>query len=138
VGEKGLLIHEGQLTHETLGLKSQVNLGQWWWQKTGGLPLPLGVNTVRKDLGTDLMQKCSRIMKRSIKYALDNRQEALDYAMIYARDLEKRLADQFVGMYVNHWTLDMGSKGKQSIELFLKEAEERGFIPRQAPVEFVD
>lgn len=138
VVDVGLLIHEGQLTHETLGLKSQVNLGQWWWQKTGGLPLPLGVNTVRKDLGTDLMQKCSRIMKRSIQYALDNRQEALDYAMIYARDLEKRLADQFVGMYVNHWTLDMGAKGKQSIELFLKEAEERGFIPRQAPVEFVD
>ncbi len=134
----GLLIHEGQLTHETLGLKSQINLGQWWWQKTDGLPLPLGVNVVRKDLGSDLMQKCSRIMKRSIQYALDNRQEALDYAMIYARELPKATADKFVGMYVNHWTLDMGAKGKQSIELFLKEAEERGFIPRQAPVEFVD
>ncbi len=133
----GLLIHEGQLTHESLGLTQIANLGVWWWKKTNNLPLPLGVNVIRKNLGSEMVGKVSRIMKRSIEYALNHRSEALDYAMRYAGDMPKSLADQFVGMYVNNWTLDLGAKGQESIKLFLKEAEDRGFIAKQAPVEFV-
>lgn len=93
---------------------------------------------IRKNLGPELVGKVSRIMKRSIEYALNHRGEALDYAMRYAGDMPKTLADQFVGMYVNNWTLNLGDKGKESIKLFLKEAEEKNLIPKQAPVEFVE
>jgi 1,4-dihydroxy-6-naphthoate synthase len=120
-----------------LGLTQIANLGVWWWKKTNNLPLPLGVNVIRKNLGSEMVGKVSRIMKRSIEYALNHRSEALDYAMRYAGDMPKSLADQFVGMYVNNWTLDLGAKGQESIKLFLKEAEDRGFIAKQAPVEFV-
>src|SRR5262249_46821316 len=103
--EAGLIIHEGQLTFQNEGLRLVVDLGVWWQEKTG-LPLPLGGNVVRRDLGTDTIRQISRLLKQSIRYALDHRSDALDYALRYARDMDKGLADRFVGMYVNDWTLD--------------------------------
>lgn len=135
--EAGLLIHEGQLTHESLGLHSVVDLGKWWHERTGGLPLPLGVNAVRRDLGPERMAQLSRILKASIVYGLEHRQQGLDYAMRFARGLPTATADQFVGMYVNDWTVDMGERGQQSIRLFLKEAVERGIVAHDVPVDFV-
>jgi 1,4-dihydroxy-6-naphthoate synthase len=134
--EAGLLIHEGQLTHGELGLHSVVDLGKWWHQETNGLPLPLGVNAVRRDLGPQMMAQLSRILKASIVYGLEHRQEALQHAMQYARGLETATADTFVGMYVNDWTVDMGERGKESIRLFLARAAERGYIPPGIPVDF--
>jgi 1,4-dihydroxy-6-naphthoate synthase len=136
--EAGLLIHEGQLTHGELGLQSVVDLGKWWHQETNGLPLPLGVNAVRRDLGPEMMAQLSRILKASIVYGLEHRQEALQHAMRYARGLETATADTFVGMYVNDWTVDMGERGKESIRLFLARAAERGYIPPGIPVDFVE
>jgi 1,4-dihydroxy-6-naphthoate synthase len=136
--EAGLLIHEGQLTHGELGLHSVVDLGKWWHQETNGLPLPLGVNAVRRDLGPQMMAQLSRILKASIVYGLEHRQEALQHAMQYARGLETATADTFVGMYVNDWTVDMGERGKESIRLFLERAAERGYIPPGIPVDFVE
>lgn len=135
--EAGLLIHEGQLTHESLGLHSVVDLGKWWHERTGGLPLPLGVNAVRRDLGPERMAQLSRILKASIVYGLEHRQQGLDYAMRFARGLPTATADQFVGMYVNDWTVDMGERGQQSIRLFLKEAVDRGIVAHDVPVDFV-
>jgi len=136
--EAGLLIHEGQLTHGELGLHSVVDLGKWWHQETQGLPLPLGVNAVRRDLGPQTMAQLSRILKASIVYGLEHRQEALQHAMQYARGLETATADTFVGMYVNDWTVDMGERGKESIRLFLGRAAERGYIPPGVPIDFVE
>jgi 5,8-dihydroxy-2-naphthoate synthase len=136
--EAGLLIHEGQLTHGELGLHSVVDLGKWWHQETQGLPLPLGVNAVRRDLGPQTMAQLSRILKASIVYGLAHRQEALQHAMQYARGLETAIADTFVGMYVNDWTLDMGERGEESIRLFLGRAAERGYIPPGVPIDFVE
>jgi 1,4-dihydroxy-6-naphthoate synthase len=136
--EAGLLIHEGQLTHESLGLHSIVDLGKWWYRETEGLPLPLGVNAVRRDLGPETMAQLSRILKASIVYGLEHRQEALQHAMQYARGLETTTADTFVGMYVNDWTVDMGERGKESIRLFLGRAAERGYIPQGISVDFVE
>jgi 1,4-dihydroxy-6-naphthoate synthase len=136
--EAGLLIHEGQLTHGELGLHSVVDLGKWWHQETQGLPLPLGVNAVRRDLGPQTMAQLSRILKASIVYGLEHRQEALQHAMQYARGLETAIADTFVGMYVNDWTLDMGERGEESIRLFLGRAAERGYIPPGVPIDFVE
>jgi 1,4-dihydroxy-6-naphthoate synthase len=135
--EAGLLIHEGQLTHESLGLHSIVDLGKWWYRETEGLPLPLGVNAVRRDLGPETMAQLSRILKASIVYGLEHRQEALQHAMQYARGLETATADTFVGMYVNDWTVDMGERGKESIRLFLGRAAEKGYIPQGISVDFV-
>ncbi|HEX6543399.1 MAG TPA: MqnA/MqnD/SBP family protein [Ktedonobacterales bacterium] len=135
--EAGLLIHEGQLTHGSLGLHSVVDLGAWWHERTGGLPLPLGVNAVRRDLGPERMAQLSRILKASIVYGLEHREEGLRYAMRFARGLPTATADQFVGMYVNDWTVDMGERGQRSIRLFLQEAAERGVIPHEVPVDFV-
>jgi 1,4-dihydroxy-6-naphthoate synthase len=135
--EAGLLIHEGQLTHESLGLRSIVDLGKWWYRETEGLPLPLGVNAVRRDLGPEKMAQLSRILKASIIYGLEHRQEALQHAMQYARGLEAATADTFVGMYVNDWTVDMGERGKESVRLFLGRAAERGYIPQGVSVDFV-
>ena len=135
--EAGLLIHEGQLTHTALGLHCVVDLGKWWHERTGGLPLPLGVNAVRRDLGPERMAQLSRILKASIVYGLEHRAEGLQYAMRFARGLPTATADQFVGMYVNDWTVDMGERGQQSIRLFLKEAAERGVIAHEVPVDFV-
>jgi 1,4-dihydroxy-6-naphthoate synthase len=136
--EAGLLIHEGQLTHESLGLHSIVDLGKWWYQETNGLPLPLGVNAVRRDLGPETMAQLSRILKASIVYGLEHRQAALQHAMQYARGLETATADTFVGMYVNDWTVDMGERGKESIRLFLGRAAEHGYIPQGISVDFIE
>lgn len=133
----GLLIHEGQLTHGELGLKTLVDLGVWWKGETG-LPLPLGVNVIRKDLGPARLKQLSKILHRSIDYGLKNREAGLDYALEFARGMERSLADRFVGMYVNDWTLDMGEKGKESIRLFLQRGYEAGVISIEPKVEFVE
>jgi 1,4-dihydroxy-6-naphthoate synthase len=133
----GLLIHEGQLTHTQFGLHKVVDLGEWWFTQTAGLPLPLGVNAVRRDLGPEKMARLSRALKASIAYGLDHRADALAHAMQYARGLETATADQFVGMYVNDWTLDLGPRGEESIRLFLRRGHEAGVIPRDVPVDFV-
>jgi 1,4-dihydroxy-6-naphthoate synthase len=136
--DAGLLIHEGQLTHRTEGLHMVVDLGKWWHTETGGLPLPLGVNAVRRDLGPEKMAALSRVLKASIQYGLNHRAPALRHAMQYARGLSTETADTFVGMYVNDWTLDLGPRGKESIRLFLGRAFERGLIPTDPTVDFVD
>jgi 1,4-dihydroxy-6-naphthoate synthase len=136
--DAGLLIHEGQLTHHEHGLHKVVDLGEWWFTETAGLPLPLGVNAVRRDLGPDRMAALSRVLKASIAYGLEHRQPALDHAMQYARGLETATADKFVGMYVNDWTLDLGPRGQESIRLFLKRAFEQGVIAQEVPVDFVE
>jgi 1,4-dihydroxy-6-naphthoate synthase len=135
--EAGLIIHEGQLTFQNRGLHLVVDLGVWWQDRTS-LPLPLGGNAVRRDLGKRLMHQISQLLKASIRYALDHRDEALDYALRYARDLDKALADRFVGMYVNDWTLDYGSRGREAVRRLLDEAHRAGIIPSPVAVEFVD
>ncbi len=136
--DAGLIIHEGQLTHESLGLHCIVDLGVWWHDRTN-TPLPLGVNAIRRDLGQDLMQKMSRVMRRSIEFSLNNRSDALEYALTFARDMPRETADKFVGMYVNELTLDLGTRGKKGIELLLTEGADRGLIPQvQHPVTFID
>jgi 1,4-dihydroxy-6-naphthoate synthase len=135
--DAGLIIHEGQLTFQNQGLHLVVDLGVWWQEKTG-LPLPLGGNVVRRDLGPELMHRISELFKQSIRYALDHRQEALQYALRFARDMDVSLADQFVGMYVNDWTLDYGSRGREAVRRLLDEAHRAGFIPRPVAVEFID
>jgi 1,4-dihydroxy-6-naphthoate synthase len=136
--EAGLLIHEGQLTHREYGLQKLVDLGEWWFSETGGLPLPLGVNAVRRDLGPEAMATLSRILKASIVYGLEHREEALRHAMQFARGLATPTADQFVGMYVNDWTVDMGPRGQESIRLFLRRAYEQGVLDHEVPVDFVE
>jgi len=133
--EVGLIIHEGQLFYQDKGLHQIVDLGQWWQAKTG-LPLPLGGNVVRKDLGEATVNEVARLIKGSIEYALGHRQEALDYALNYARDLDPGLADRFVGMYVNEWTVDYGPRGREAVRLLLQEAAKAGLIP-PVDVEFV-
>lgn len=137
VVDMGLLIHEGQLTYQDNGLHLVADMGEWWFGETG-LPLPLGGNVVRKDFGPDMMSKISRHLKASIAYALEHRRGALDHAMKYARGLDRTKADEFVGMYVNDWTLDYGPRGREAIRLFLDRAHKGGFIPQQVRVEFVD
>ena len=133
----GLLIHEGQLTFGERDLHLVVDLGKWWLESTG-LPLPLGGNVVRKDLGIDLMRKISRHLRASIKYSLDHRTQALDHAMQFARGLDRSKADTFVGMYVNDWTLDYGTRGREAIGAFLARGVASGIIPRPIRVEFVE
>jgi 1,4-dihydroxy-6-naphthoate synthase len=135
--EAGLIIHEGQLTFHNQGLHLVRDLGVWW-QETTGLPLPLGGNVVRKDLGADTMREVSRLIRQSIQYALDHRREALDYALKYARDMDVSLADKFVGMYVNNWTLDYGERGRAAIRKLLSEAHRIGVIPNPVELEFVE
>lgn len=135
--DAGLIIHEGQLTFQNQGLKLIVDLGVWWQEKTG-LPLPLGGNVVRRDLGPDLMHEISRLLKASIQYSLDHRDAALEYALKYARDMDKSLADRFVGMYVNEWTLDYGPRGREAVRRLLDEGHKAGIIPASVAVEFVD
>jgi 1,4-dihydroxy-6-naphthoate synthase len=132
----GLLIHEGQLTYAADGLTLVQDLGEWWFGETG-LPLPLGGNVVRKDLGPALTQKISRHLRASIAYALEHREAALDHAMSYARGLDRGMADTFVGMYVNDWTLDYGDRGRAAVRLLLDRGVEAGIIPRAVSVEFV-
>jgi 1,4-dihydroxy-6-naphthoate synthase len=135
--EAGLIIHEGQLTFQNQGLHLIVDLGVWWQDKTG-LPLPLGGNVVRKDLGLELMHRISDYLKQSIQYALDHRAEALQHALQYARDMDTRLADQFVGMYVNHWTLDYGDRGREAVKRLLAEGHKAGIIPSLVNIELVE
>ena len=126
--DAGLIIHEGQLTFQNQGLHLVVDLGVWWQEKTG-LPLPLGGNVVRRDLGAETIRQISRLLKESIRYALDHRDEALAYALQYARDMDKALADRFVGMYVNDWTLDYGPRGREAVRRLLDEGHQAGVIP---------
>jgi 1,4-dihydroxy-6-naphthoate synthase len=135
--DAGLIIHEGQLTFQNQGLQLVVDLGVWWQEKTG-LPLPLGGNMVRRDLGTETMRHISRLLKESIRYALDHRNDALAYALRYARDMDMGLADQFVGMYVNDWTLDYGPRGRAAVKRLLEEGHRAGVIPNPTAVEFVE
>ena len=134
--DMGLLIHEGQLTFGERGLHLVADMGEWWFGETG-LPLPLGGNVVRKDLGEALLKKISRHLGASIAYALDHRELALDHAMRYARGLDRSKADTFVGMYVNDWTLDYGERGREAIRQFLARGVAAGIIPHEVTVEFV-
>jgi 1,4-dihydroxy-6-naphthoate synthase len=135
--DMGLLIHEGQLTFPERGLHLVADMGEWWFQETG-LPLPLGGNVVRKDLGVELTRKISRHLRDSIAYGLQHRIGALDHAMQYARGLDRSKADTFVGMYVNDWTLDYGDRGRQAVRLFLERGVQAGLITTPVTVEFVD
>ncbi len=132
----GLLIHEGQLTHESEGFSLIEDLGEWWYSETG-LPLPLGGNVVRRDLGEETMREVARLIKASIQYALDHREEALAYALDYARDLPREQADRFVSMYVNEWTVDYGETGREAVRALLARGHEAGVIPHKVEVEFV-
>lgn len=136
----GLLIHEGQLTYGAEGVHKIVDMGVWWGQETGGLPLPLGGNAIRRDLEPELQHRVSHFLRESIRYALEHRDEALDYAMEFARGLEteRDLADRFVGMYVNTRTLDYDADARRSVQLFLDRGFQAGLIPHQVQVEFVE
>ena len=134
--EVGLIIHEGQLYYPERGLHQVVDLGQWWFEQTG-LPLPLGGNVVRRDLGEATVRQIARLLKPSIQYALDHRAEALAYALTYARGLDPALADRFVGMYVNEWTVDYGPVGREAVRTLLKRAEAKGLVPGPVDVQFV-
>lgn len=132
----GLIIHEGQLTYGERQLKLVVDLGCWWYEQTDRLPLPLGANAIRRDLGPQVIADVNRLLKESISYGLQNREEALNYALRYGRDLDRGQADKFVGMYVNDWTLDFGERGRESVRLFLKRGYESGVIPHLVEPEF--
>ncbi len=132
----GLLIHEGQLTYQDEGLKKVVDLGEWWNERTGGLPLPLGGNVIRRDLGPDVIRKVSRLLHESIAYALDHREEALDYALQFGRGLDRAKADRFVGMYVNELTLEYGDRGRKAVQRLFDEAWDKRLIPKKIDVEF--
>lgn len=134
--DAGLIIHEGQLTFQDRGLELVVDLGQWWFDQTG-LPLPLGANAIRKDLGAEVIVDVNRLLRESIQYGLDHREEALSYALQYGRDLDRAKADQFVGMYVNDWTLDFGEKGREAVRQLLLQGHQRGILPQQIVPEFV-
>ncbi|OFW04406.1 MAG: ABC transporter substrate-binding protein [Acidobacteria bacterium RIFCSPLOWO2_02_FULL_68_18] len=132
----GLLIHEGQLTYADEGLKKIVDLGQWWGARTGGLPLPLGGNVIRRDLGAGVIATVSRLLRESIAYALAHRQEALDYALQFGRGLDRAKADRFVGMYVNELTLDYGERGRAAVRRLFDEAWEKRLVPKPIDVEY--
>jgi 1,4-dihydroxy-6-naphthoate synthase len=135
--DAGLLIHEGQLTFGDRGLHLIADMGEWWFQETG-LPLPLGGNVVRKDLGPDLIRTVSRHLRASIAYGLEHRVKALDHAMQFSRGLDRGKADEFVGMYVNDWTLDYGERGRQAVRTLLERGVERGLIDKHVSIEFVE
>ena len=135
--EAGLLIHEGQLTYGDEGLRLVVDLGVWWFERTGGLPLPLGGNLIRRDLGPAMMKKTSRMLHASIAHALTHRTEALEYAKTYGRGLADAQIDKFVGMYVNDLTLDYGERGRTAVRRFFDEAWEKRLVPAPVNVEFV-
>jgi 1,4-dihydroxy-6-naphthoate synthase len=131
----GVIIHEGQLTFSDEGLHGVVDLGRWWKERTG-LPLPLGGNIIRKELGQELVAEVSRLLGEGIDYSLAHREEALDYAMRFARGLDRAQADRFVGMYVNEWTRGYGDVGRKAVQLFLDEAFEAGLLPWRTTAEF--
>jgi 1,4-dihydroxy-6-naphthoate synthase len=135
--DAGLLIHEGQLFYKQVGLDKVLDLGEWWHKETG-LPLPMGGNAIRRDLGEDLMRQVSDCLHKSIQYSLNNREDALAYAMQFARDMSPELADRFVAMWVNDLTLDYGERGKEGVRRLLQEGYEKGIIPNEVAVEFVE
>lgn len=135
--DAGLLIHEGQLTYASDGLHKVVDLGEWWFNRTGGLPLPLGGNVIRRDLGADTMARVSKMLHDSIAHALHNRAAAVEYAQQFGRGLDKVDTDKFVGMYVNQLTLAYGDRGREALKAFFGEAYEKGLIPKPVPIEFV-
>jgi 1,4-dihydroxy-6-naphthoate synthase len=128
--DAGVIIHEGQLTWRDEGFVEIVDLGRWWARETNGLPLPLGGNVIRRDLGPELISKVARLLRSSIKYSLDHREQALDYALQYGRGLDRDKADRFVGMYVNDLTLDYGERGKEALRTFLNRAFTEKLIPK--------
>jgi 1,4-dihydroxy-6-naphthoate synthase len=133
----GLIIHEGQLTYQNEGLVVCEDLGVWWGRENDGLPLPLGGNVIHKRFAPDTRRTVSDILTHSIRYSLDHRPEAVQHALQYARDMGRELADRFVGMYVNDWTLDYGDRGRDSIRRFLTRAHQAGLTPRAPELEFV-
>jgi 1,4-dihydroxy-6-naphthoate synthase len=135
--DAGLLIHEGQLFYKQMGLDKVLDLGEWWFEKTG-LPLPMGGNVIRRDLGEDLMRQVSKYLRQSIQYSMENREDALAYAMQFARDMQPELADRFVAMWVNDLTLDYGDRGREGVKRLLQEGYDKGIIPHKVEVEFVD
>ena len=134
--QAGLIIHEGQLTYGSQNLKLVVDLGQWWFQETG-LPLPLGANAIRRDLGMDAMEEVTALLKQSIEYGLENRDAALDYALGFGRGRDRSMADEFVGMYVNDWTIDFGERGRQAVTELLRRGHETGVIENLVVPEFI-
>jgi 1,4-dihydroxy-6-naphthoate synthase len=134
--DAGLLIHEGQLTYREMGLHKVLDLGEWWLKETG-LPLPLGGNVIRRDLGKKLMDRVASDIKKSIQYGLDHREEAISYAIQFSRGLDIQDVDRFVGMYVNDLTLDYGSEGRLAVKKLLQEAYRKKIIPEKVTLEFV-
>jgi 1,4-dihydroxy-6-naphthoate synthase len=134
--DAGLLIHEGQLFYKEVGLDKVLDLGEWWFEKTG-LPLPMGGNAIKRELGEELMHEVSKYLKQSIEFSLNNREDALAYAMQFARDMPPELADRFVAMWVNNLTLDYGERGREGVRRLLQEGYEKGIIPHQVEVEFI-
>ncbi|WP_013629033.1 menaquinone biosynthesis family protein [Rubinisphaera brasiliensis] len=134
--DAGLIIHEGQLTYQDQGLSLVVDLGAWWYEKTG-LPLPLGANAIRRDLGRETMEEVTALLKQSIQFGLDHRKEALEHAMKYGRNLDTERTDRFVGMYVNDWTLDFGEVGRKAVAHLLEEGYKAGIIPNPVELEFI-
>ncbi len=135
--DAGLLIHEGQLFYKQVGLDKVLDLGEWWHQKTG-LPLPMGGNVIKRDLGADLMRKVSKHLHKSIQYSMEHREDALAYAMQFARDMPPELADRFVAMWVNDLTLDYGDRGREAVRRLMQEGFEKGIIPHRVEVDFVE
>ena len=134
--DAGLIIHEGQLTYAREGLHKVIDLGEWWYEETG-LPLPLGANVIRRNLGTPKIREITALLKQSIQYSLEHRERGLAYAMTYARDMETALADKFVGMYVNDYTLDYGEKGRAGVRELLHRGTIAGIIPHGVDADFV-
>lgn len=135
--DAGLLIHEGQLFYNQMGLHKVLDLGEWWYAKTG-LPLPMGGNVIRRDLGKDLMKQVSKHLHASIVYSMENREDALAYAMQFARDMQPELADRFVAMWVNDLTLDYGDRGREAVKRLMAEGHKAGIIPHKVKIDFVD
>ncbi len=133
--DAGLLIHEGQLFYESIGLHKILDLGEWWHERTG-LPLPMGGNAIRRELGPEIIRQVSHYLRESIRYSLANREDALEYAMQFARNMDTGLADRFVAMWVNDLTLDYTDRGREAVQRILKEGFERGIIPNLPTVEF--
>jgi 5,8-dihydroxy-2-naphthoate synthase len=135
--DAGVVIHEGQLTYAREGLRKIVDLGEWWHQETR-LPLPLGGNAIKRSLDASVVQKVAKLMKESIQYSLEHREEALEYALQFARGLDTSTADQFVSMYVNNWTLDYGELGRQAVQTLLDRGFEKGILPQHVKAEFIE
>lgn len=133
--DAGLLIHEGQLTYSARGFHKVIDLGEWWMSETG-LPLPLGGNAIKKSLGPELIALVSKLLRQSIQFGLENREVAVRHSMKYGRGMAEPLTDKFVGMYVNHYTIDYGDRGREAVRLLLERAHDAGIIPRPVRLEF--